>query len=134
MAGRPAEVCGTTRRTFTLLTPGGLMRIRGSRFGWLLVALYVLVFVAEYTNAKAHSGIFLGDIGLQVLALPYIGVIGRLLLQSPTFAVHAHEPWGLVPAVLFCSAVVWLIGAGLEHLGKRLLRRRAPERSAGPPP
>jgi hypothetical protein len=100
------------------------MRIPGSRVGWLLAALYIIVFLAEYANVRANRGTFLYYLGLDLLALPYIVIVGRLLLQSPTFAVHAHEPWGLVPTVLFCSALVWLAGAGLEGLARRLMRAR----------
>jgi len=46
--------------------------------------------------------------------VPYILIVGRLLLQQPTFAVHGYEPWGLVPAVVFCSGLLLLAGAGLE--------------------
>ena len=51
-------------------------------------------------------------------------VVGRLLLQQPTFAVHAHEPWGLVPAVVFCSGLVLLVGAGLERAVRGVVKRR----------
>jgi hypothetical protein len=103
------------------------MRIRGSRLGWVLAALYVLGFVAEYLHAMANRGIFLYDLGLNILALPYIVIVGRLLLQDPLFSVHAHEPWGLVPAILFCSALVWLVGAGLEGLVRRVFQRPDPK-------
>ena len=100
------------------------MRVARSRLGWLLVAIYLVVFVVAYFDAVAKRGTFLYDIWLDILSLPYIVIVGRLLLQSPTFAVHAHEPWGLVPAVVFCSAMVLLLGAIIEHwllsiLGKR---------------
>ena len=108
------------------------MRIRGSRLGWCLVALYVLGFVAEYLHAMANRGIFLYDLRLNVLALPYVVIVGRLVLQDPLFTVHTHEPWGLVPAVLFCSAVAWLVGAGLERLVRQVFRRRNPVRSDSP--
>ena len=77
------------------------MQVARSRLGWLLVTTYVVAF--------------------DILALPYIVVVGRLLLQSPTFALHAHQPWGLVPAVLFCSAIVLLLGAAIEHGVRRIV-------------
>ena len=81
-----------------------------------------------YSHVQAHRGTFLYDIRLDLLALPYILVVGRLLLQQPTFAVHAHEPWGLVPAAIFCSGVVLLAGAGLERAVRALrLRGRRPK-------
>ena len=61
------------------------------------------------------------------ISVPYILIVGRLLLGQPMFEVHAHEPWGLVPAVIFCSGVVLLVGAGLERAVRALravVRRR----------
>jgi hypothetical protein len=101
------------------------MRVARSRLGWLFVAIYVAVFVAAYLDARAKRGTFLYDIWLDLVALPYI-LAGRVLLQKPTFEVHGHEPWGLVPAVLFCSAVVLLLGAVIEHGIRGMLGRRAP--------
>lgn len=86
-----------------------------SRLGWALVAIYVVVFVAAYVDAMSKRGTFLYDIWLDILALPYIAIVGRLLLQDPTFEVHAHEPWGLVPAVIFCGALLFLLGAAIER-------------------
>jgi uncharacterized membrane protein len=48
---------------------------------------------------------------------------GRLLLQSPTFAVHVHEPLGLVPAVVFCSVVLLWLGAVIKHVARSALGR-----------
>jgi hypothetical protein len=94
------------------------MGILRSKLGWALVVIYVVAFMTVYSHVQAHRGTFLYDIGLDLLALPYILVVGRLL--QPTFEVHAHEPWGLVPAVIFCSGVVLLTGAGLERAVRAL--------------
>lgn len=96
------------------------MGILRSKLGWALVVIYLVAFMTVYSHVQAHRGTFLYDIGLDLLALPYILVVGRLLFQEPTFAVHAHEPWGLVPAVIFCSGVVLLVGAGLERAVRAL--------------
>jgi hypothetical protein len=104
------------------------MRLVRSRLGWLLVAIYLVVFVVAYFDAMSKRGIFLYDIWLDILTLPYIAIVGRLLLGSPTFEVHAHEPLGLVPAVLFCSLLLLLLGAAIEHGVRRLLGR-----TPGPP-
>jgi hypothetical protein len=95
-----------------------------SRLGWLLVALYLVVFVVAYFDAMSKRGIFLYDIWLDILTLPYIAIVGRLLLQSPTFEVHAHEPLGLVPAVLFCGAILLLLGGAIEGGVRRVLNRK----------
>jgi hypothetical protein len=99
------------------------MRIVRSRLGWLLVAIYVVVFIVAFFDAMSKRGVFLYDIWLDILTLPYIVIVGRLLLQSPTFEVHAHEPLGLVPAVIFCSAILLLIGAAIEGGIRRAVRR-----------
>jgi hypothetical protein len=99
------------------------MGVLRSKLGWALVVVYVAAFITVYAHVLPHHGTFLYDIGLDLLALPYILIVGRLLLQQPTFAVHAHEPWGLVPAVVFCSGFVLLVGAGVEHAVRRLSRR-----------
>jgi hypothetical protein len=104
------------------------MGILRSKLGWALVVVYVVAFITVYSHVQAHRGTFVYDIGLDLLVLPYILIVGRLLLQEPTFAVHAHEPWGLVPAVVFCSALILLAGAGLERLARRVMKRR---RSSG---
>jgi hypothetical protein len=98
------------------------MGVRRSKLGWALVVVYVVAFITVYAHVQDNRGTFLYDIGLDLLALPYILIVGRLLLQQPTFAVHAHEPWGLVPAVVFCSGFVLLLGAGLERVIRRLIR------------
>jgi hypothetical protein len=99
------------------------MGVLRSKLGWALVVVYVVAFITVYAHVQQHRGTFLYDIGLDLLALPYILIVGRLLLQQPTFAVHAHEPWGLLPAVIFCSGFVLLVGAGLERAVRRLFRR-----------
>jgi hypothetical protein len=88
-------------------------------------------FITVYSHVQAHRGTFVYDIGLDLLVLPYILIVGRLLLQEPTFAVHAHEPWGLVPAVIFCSALILLAGAGLGRLARGIWKRH---RSSGAAP
>ena len=88
------------------------------------MALYLVVFVVAYFDAMSKRGIFLYDIWLDILTLPYIAIVGRLLLQSPTFEVHAHEPLGLVPAVLFCGAILLLLGGAIEGGVRWVLNRK----------
>ena len=106
------------------------MGVLQSKLGWAFVVIYVGAFLTAYAHVQAHRGTFLYDIGLDLLALPYILIVGRLILHQPTFAVHAHEPWGLVPAVVFCSGFVLLAGAGLERAGRGVVRRRRARRTA----
>jgi hypothetical protein len=109
------------------------MGVLRSKLGWTFVVIYLVGFITVYYHVIPHRGTFVYDLGLDVLALPYILVVGRLLLQQPTFALHAHEPWGLVPAVIFSSGLLLLVGAGLER-GGRAVARRLRSRHAGPTP
>ena len=109
------------------------MGVLRSKLGWALVVIYVVTFITVYFQIQPHRGTFLYDIWLDLLSVPYILIVGRLLLQQPTFAVHGYEPWGLVPAVVFCSGVVLLLGAGLEHLVRAAVRRRRSRRAAPKP-
>jgi hypothetical protein len=109
------------------------MGVLRSRLGWALVVIYVGAFITVYSHVQAHRGTFLYDIGLDILALPYILIVGRLLLHQPTFAVHAHEPWGLVPAVVFCSGFILLAGAGLERAGRDVVKWRRSRAAAQQP-
>jgi hypothetical protein len=108
------------------------MRVLRSKLGWAMVVIYVVAFLTVYSHVQPHRGTFVYDIGLDLLALPYILIVGRLLLQEPTFAVHAHEPWGLVPAVVFCSGFVLLARAGLERALRGVVKRRRPQDAAKP--
>jgi hypothetical protein len=80
------------------------MRVLRSKLGWLLVATYGVAFVAAYLDAMAKRGTWLYDIGLNLLAIPYL-VVGRLLLGQPSFEVHANDrgDWWL----RFSSAARW---------------------------
>jgi hypothetical protein len=98
------------------------MRVLKSRLGWVLVLLYIAGFIWAYFDAMSKKGTFLYDIVLDVLALPYIVLVGRLFLRDPNFALHAHEPRGLVPAVALCGGLLLLLGAGIETAVKRLMR------------
>ena len=108
------------------------MPVLRSKLGWALVVIYIGAFITVYAHVLPHRGTFLYDLGLDLLSLPYILIVGRLLLQEPTFAVHAHQPWGLVPAVVFCSGVVLLMGAGLEHAVRVLVRKRRSRAAVDP--
>jgi len=59
------------------------MGVLRSKLGWALVVIYVVAFMTVYSHVQAHRGTFLYDLGLDLLALPYILIVGRLLLQQP---------------------------------------------------
>jgi hypothetical protein len=110
------------------------MGVLRSKLGWAFVVVYVVGFITVYSHVIPHRGTFVYDLGLDVMAIPYILVVGRLLLQQPTFALHAHEPWGLVPAVIFCSGLLLLAGAGLERAGRAVARRLRSRQATGSEP
>jgi hypothetical protein len=55
-------------------------------------------------TSEVRMGILRSRLGW---ALVVIYVVAFVTVFS---RVHAHEPWGLVPAVIFCSMVVLLLG------------------------
>jgi hypothetical protein len=47
-----------------------------------LLDIYVVAFITVYYRVKDHRGTFVYDLGLDVLAIPYILIVGRLLLAG----------------------------------------------------
>ena len=66
------------------------MGVLRSKLGWTLVVVYVVAFITVYAHVQSHRGTFLYDIGLDLLALPYILVVGRLLLPQ-NFVANAQR-------------------------------------------
>ena len=90
-----------------------------SKLGAVLAVVYIALFAAEYADYRHHQGTWLADLGLNVLAIPYV-LVGRVFTLDPAFELNGTEPWGLVPAMAFCAALVYLIGLGVERVGRRL--------------
>jgi hypothetical protein len=101
------------------MTPRRLWR---SPLGWVFAALYVLAFTGAYVDYLGRRGTWMADLLLDVLAMPYI-LVGRLLTLDPTFELHGFQPWGLVPALIFCAALAYLLGLGLERAFAWIRRR-----------
>ena len=89
------------------------MRFWRSPVGFTFAALYLVAFVLEYLDYLRHRGTWLADLGLDLLAIPYV-LVGRALTMSATFELHGFQPWGLVPAALFCALLAYLLGIGVE--------------------
>lgn len=100
------------------------MRFWRSPVGWAFVVLYVVVFVFAYLDYLRYRGTWMADLGLDVLVLPYI-LVGRVVTMSATFDVHGFQPWGLVPAVLSCTVLAYLLGAALQQAVVTVRRRVA---------
>jgi hypothetical protein len=98
------------------------MRFWRSPVGWVFAALYLVAFVLEYLDYLRHRGTWFADLGLDLLAIPYV-LVGRVLTMSATFELHGFQPWGLVPAALFCALLAYTIGAGLQYAFVRVRRR-----------
>jgi hypothetical protein len=98
------------------------MRFWRSPVGWVFVALYVGIFVVAYLDYLRYRGTWMADLGLVVLVMPYI-FVGRLVTLDPSFDLHGSQPWGFVPAVLFCILLAYCLGAGLQS-GIAIVRRR----------
>ena len=64
---------------------------------------------------RQNRGTWMSDLGLNVLAIPYI-LAGRLLTGSPTFELHGFEPVGLVVAALFCASLLYFVGDLIERV------------------
>ncbi len=95
------------------------MKIWRSKLGWSLALLYLCAFVAEYIQYRRNRGTWLADLGLDLLAVPYI-LLGRVLTGNSAFELHGFEPAGLMVAALFCGTLVYLLGYLIERAIRRL--------------
>jgi len=99
------------------------MRFWRPPVGFAFAALYLVAFVLEYLDYLRHRGTWLADLGLDLLAIPYV-LVGRVLTMSATFELHGFQPWGLVPAALFCALLAYVLGAALQYAFVRVRRGR----------
>jgi len=90
-----------------------------SKLGWSLALLYLCAFVAEYMQYRQNRGTWMSDLGLNVLAIPYI-LAGRLFTGDSTFELHGFAPAGLVVAASFCGTLVYLLAYLIEQAIHRL--------------
>jgi hypothetical protein len=97
------------------------MRFPRSRVGMVFASLYLLAFIFEYFDYLANKGTWFADMGLDILALPYI-FVGRGLTLDPTFELHGAEVLGLIPGGAFCTVLAYFVGYGLERLARRIYR------------
>ena len=101
------------------------MRPLKSIVGAGLAALYAAAFVAAYIDYRGHVGEWFADLGLILLALPY--VLAMRLLAGGSFDMTGEDRLKLLTAALFCCTLAWLIGSALEWIARtifRLARRR----------
>src|SRR5580698_5234795 len=96
------RVCADSRAESATAPAAQAMRFWRSPVGWAFAALYLVAFVLEYVDYLHRRGTWFADLGLDLLAMPYV-LVGRVLTMSATFELHGFQPWGLVPAALFCA-------------------------------
>ena len=93
-----------------------------SKTGVVFALVYVAVFAAAYRGYLRNRGTWFADLGLNVLAIPYV-LVGRLITLDGTFELRGSQPWSLVVASVLCTALAYLAGAGVESLWRRLFVR-----------
>jgi hypothetical protein len=104
------------------------MRALKSITGAVFAALYAIAFVAVYVDYRNHIGQWLADLGLILIALPF--VLTMRFLSGGSYDMSGDDTLKLVAAAVFCCALAFVAGAALEWLVRaavrRLRRRPAP--------
>jgi hypothetical protein len=103
---------------------GGLRSVTGAA----LAALYGVSFAAVYVDYRGHVGEWFADLGLIVIALPFVATMR--VLSGGAFAMTGEDSGKLLAAAVFCCLLAFAIGAALEGIVRAVLRRVA--RSAAP--
>jgi hypothetical protein len=96
------------------------MRVLKSITGALFAALYGIAFIAAYIDYRANIGQWLADLGLILVAMPF--VLTMRFLSGGAFNMTGEDTLTLLAAALFCCALAWLVGALLEWLARALFR------------
>jgi hypothetical protein len=96
------------------------MRPLKSITGAVLAALYATALVAAYVDYRSHAGEWFADLGLIVLALPF--VLTMRLLAGGSFDMTGEDRLKLLAAALFCCALAWVIGSALEWVARTIIR------------
>jgi hypothetical protein len=103
------------------------MRPLKSIAGAALAALYAAAFVVAYVDYRGHVGEWFADVGLILLALPF--VLTMRLLAGGSFDMTGEDRLKLLAAALFCCALVWVIGSALEWIVRAIFRLARGRRS-----
>jgi hypothetical protein len=96
------------------------MKTLKSITGALFAALYAAAFVVAYVDYRNHVGQWLADIGLILVALPF--VLTMRFLSGGSFDMTGEDSLKLLAAALFCCALAWVIGAMLEKIARAIFR------------
>jgi hypothetical protein len=103
------------------------MRALKSVAGAALAALYAVAFVAAYIDYRGHVGEWFADLGLILLALPF--VLTMRLLTGGSFDMSGEDRLKLAAAALFCCALAWVVGSALEWIARAIFRLARGRRS-----
>ncbi len=104
------------------------MRPLKSIAGALFAALYATAFVVAYVDYRGHAGEWFADLGLVLLALPF--VLAMRFLAGGSFDMTGEDRLKLLAAALFCCALAWAIGAASEWIARAIFRLARGRRSA----
>ncbi|MGA2042690.1 MAG: hypothetical protein ABSG83_04890 [Roseiarcus sp.] len=104
------------------------MRGLKSVTGFALAALYGAAFVAVYLDYRSHVGQWFADLGLIMIALPFVATMRAL--SGGAFAMTGEDGGKLLAAAAFCCLLAFAVGATLEGIVRAVLRRLG--RSAAP--
>jgi hypothetical protein len=96
------------------------MKLFKSIVGAALAVVYAAAFVAAYVDYRGHVGEWFADLGLILLALPF--VLTMRLLAGGSFDMTGEDRLKLVAAALFCCALAWVVGSVLEQIGRAIFR------------
>ena len=107
------------------------MRPLKSIAGAAFAALYATAFIAAYVDYRGHVGEWFADLGLILLALPF--VLTMRLLSGGSFDMTGEDRLKLLAAALFCCALAWVIGSALEWIARRIFRLASDRRLSRTP-
>jgi hypothetical protein len=96
------------------------MRVLKSITGAVFAAIYAIAFVAAYVDYRNHIGQWLADLGLILVAMPF--VLTMRFLSGGAFNMTGEDSLTLLAGALFCCALAWIAGSLLEWIARRIYR------------
>jgi hypothetical protein len=96
------------------------MRALKSITGALFATLYAIAFIAAYVDYRANIGQWLADLGLILVAMPF--VLTMRFLSGGSFGMTGEDTLTLLAAALFCCTLAFAVGSALGWLARALFR------------